>query len=136
MTCGSGEGLGGVDNASVSGLDFVILFGGEESQGFLELPDSNPLLLPLLTNALGTRGCFLGSGIKSPVVRLESRLWQWSRERVNANRADIWVRSNPWKLPECKTLAQVPWRERTSQLQGWAAVTLILVPESTSRQRT
>lgn len=44
------------------------------------------------------------------------------RQRANAKRAGIWIRSDPWKLPECKTLAQVPWRERTSQLLGWIAV--------------
>lgn len=40
------------------------------------------LLLPFLTNALGTRGCFLESKIKSSVTILESRLWQWGREQM------------------------------------------------------
>lgn len=26
-------------------------------------------------------------------------------QRANAKRAGIWIRSDPWKLPECKTLA-------------------------------
>lgn len=58
------------------------------------------------------------------------------RQRAHTGRADVWVICHPWKLPKRKTLAQVLWREGTSQLLGRAAVLLILVPESTSRQRT
>lgn len=47
------------------------------------------LLLSLLTNALGTRGCFLESKIKNSVMIIESILWQWGRDRKQMQRGLI-----------------------------------------------